>query len=254
MKFNVIIAKRDRTEYLNTCLHYLNLANQDGKHSVFVYITSDSDKELALPEQYNHIPIESYYFPVEGFFNKSKLLNNSLEKMRSDFDAVTIIDLDMVYCPNFFNNLESKLTRTDYIVSCGFKLQPDGSEVIKKRLPSFNDIKSFPKEEFLVGPSQITMRKRCYELFTKRWGKLYNEAYCQWGHDDSEVSTKSRYLHRYRMISKSILTQQWYHLYHDSCNVGHPQYNQNNLVFNEVNIRLAEEFSHINTIPNRVTI
>ena len=182
IKFNVIIAKRNRTKEFETCLHYLNLANEGNKHDVNINITSDSDEIISLPEEYLNLGVHTFYLEVSGPFNKSKLLNHSIEKMRLDFDALTVVDIDMVYVPEFFNNMVDYLSKNDYIVSTGFKLKPQGTEVLKNTLPSFEVIKNMENEEFLVGPSQITIKNSCYKLFIDLFGApLYNINYRGWG-------------------------------------------------------------------------
>jgi len=91
-KVNIFIAKRQRGEQLPICLHYLNLCNQNKKYNVIVYITEDcAYNAIKLPE-YKNITIEYLFYPIDGLFNKSKLLNYGLAKARQDFDWFSIID------------------------------------------------------------------------------------------------------------------------------------------------------------------
>jgi tetratricopeptide (TPR) repeat protein len=80
-KFNIIIAKRNRTEHLSTCLHYLNLSNAERFHDVEINISHDDDGALECSRFKN---IKVFFYPVERKerFNKSHLLNNALVNKR----------------------------------------------------------------------------------------------------------------------------------------------------------------------------
>jgi tetratricopeptide (TPR) repeat protein len=84
-KFNIIIAKKNRREYLLTCLHYLNLSNAEQIHDVEIHISHDDDEAL----EYSHFKnVKVFFHPVErkNIFNKSHLLNNSIVNARRHYD------------------------------------------------------------------------------------------------------------------------------------------------------------------------
>jgi hypothetical protein len=164
--------------------------------------------------------------------------------MRKDFDVLTMIDIDMIYPPNFFDSISKTIKSFDYIVSTGFKLNGLNSEYIRTNLPDINSDYFKNGEYFPKGPSQISMNRKCYDIFIKKWGHIYNDEYKAWGHEDSDISFKSEFLRKKRFITKGTLPKVWYHLHHDKNSFNQEQYNKNEEVFQKMRSQLIGRESH----------
>ena len=231
---NIIIPKRGRDNYLDTCLYYLNLCCLDKQFKVNVYVIDDTTK---LPfKKYDNFNLTSIYLPNSGLFNKSKLINRGLLEMEKNFDWFSIVDVDMVYSTNFLSQVHQKiLSGVDYIVSHGYKMQPSLSAYVMATKPEILIIQeSSRKEEFKVGPSQISMTKNTYELFLNLFGSpMYDEYYEGWGTEDTDISFKSAKLQRMNKMRKDTIPSMWFHLYHECLNSDEAQYNKNYKHFQE---------------------
>jgi hypothetical protein len=227
---NIIIAKRDRTEQLLTCLYYLNLANADKRFNVEVYIAEDTEFCVPIKLSYEYIKVFNYNVERKNnLFNKSRLFNYAISQARKNFDWMSIVDIDMVYSDKFFYEILCLInSEYNYIVSHGYKLAQAETEFIMRTRPNISDIKRYPKEEFIVGPSQITITKPVLDLFIDLFGpKFYDEYYEGWGAEDSDHSFKSMMLYAKKKIKKADLNKQWYHLWHTSAYVNQGQYEKN---------------------------
>lgn len=229
-KVSIIIPKRDRSEFLKICLHYLNICCANKRFDVNVYIVDDSifadNPDITYPnfKCLTYLPI-----PHLGKFNKSKLINYALSKM-DDFDLLSIIDCDMIYDEDFLDSVYRNISLgAGYVVSHGYKLGKNLSDYIALMKPNLEYIKgSSDKEEFKVGPSQISMTRSTYKMFIDTFGSpLYDPYYEGWGAEDSDLSFKSMFLSSRNLLSKVELLGVWYHLYHESRNTDPVQYNKN---------------------------
>jgi tetratricopeptide (TPR) repeat protein len=220
VKFNIMISKRGRREYLFTCLHYLNLANANRYDDVEVYISHD-DSEILDFSNFENLIIFYYFVQKEGNFNKSMLLNNSIKHAREDFDIMTFIDLDIVYDDKFFEIIKYLINSYDYIVTTGYKLPKEEFESIKESLEKVDAIKSLGKYDNYAPPSQISMNRTAYFEMLKASGReqLFNEYYEGWGCEDSEIEAISLYLSQKGIIKKTMIHGAWYHLWHEIENV-----------------------------------
>ena len=190
-KFNVIIAQRGRDAHLKTCLHYLGIAAKGYDVSVSVV----QDDKLDQP------------------FCKSALLNKGLKEMRQDFDFVSIVDLDMVYRPDFFKII-NEIDDDTYFAALGYALDRDHSEEMIRRQLSY----STPLSHFVCsGRSQITISKKIYSMFLDILGseKLYDERFIGWGAEDSALSFLSTTCKRHGLLNKIELPEMWYHMWHE---------------------------------------
>ena len=190
-RFNVIIAQRGRDAHLKTCLHYLGIAAKG--YDVAVSVIQD-DK----PDQ-----------P----FCKSALLNRGLKEMRQDFDFISIVDLDMVYRPDFFKII-SKIGDDIYFISSGYALDRERSEDITYRSPSYEILLS---PFTCPGRSQVTISKKIYSMFLDILDsdKLYDEFFVGWGGEDSALSFLSTICMIHGLLNKIEAPGMWYHLWHE---------------------------------------
>jgi tetratricopeptide (TPR) repeat protein len=217
VKFNIMISKRGRKEYLLTCLHYLNLANRNRCDDVDVYISHD-DNEILNFDKFDNLKIFYYFIQKEGNFNKSMLLNNSIKHAREDFDIMTFIDLDLIYNDKFFEIIKYLRNSCDYIVTTGYRLPQKESKSIKESLDNFGVIKQLGRYDTYAPPSQISINKKAYSEMIKAAGReqLFNEYYEGWGCEDSELSAISEHLSQKGIIKKTMIHGIWYHLWHES--------------------------------------
>lgn len=229
-KINIFIAKRDRDEHLKICLHYLNLANESKKYDVEVHVIDDG---FVLEKQNIYDNIRVLYYRLSDkplFFNKAKLLNFGFERARKDFDWFSIVDVDMIYSSKWLDILNFKINQEnyDYVVSHGWKLKEKTQEEVNKLLP-FEQLLLLGKEEFAVGPSQVTITKKGYGRIQQYFpGPLYNEKFIGWGGEDSVLSSISRKLKKEKRINKLELPQIWLHQWHkENMGEGNPCYQNN---------------------------
>jgi tetratricopeptide (TPR) repeat protein len=215
-KFNIIIAKRNRTEHLSTCLHYLNLSNAERCHDVEIHIAHDDGVTLECSHFKN---VKVFFHPVERKerFNKSLLLNNAIVNAGREYDILSIVDLDMIYSERFLDLIAYLIGQYDHIISFGFKITEIDSKCIMKELPSFNAIKAFKRENMDTG-SQISLNeKACREIIkAARRKQLYNEYYEGWGCEDSELSAITGHLGKKGIIKTALTDNMWYHLWHEN--------------------------------------
>ena len=81
-QINVIIAKRNRDEYLHTCLRSLERANMNQEYKVDVYVSDDSKCICRLVDNYLNIEVHLIHSSEQTkLFNKAKLLNKALKSM-----------------------------------------------------------------------------------------------------------------------------------------------------------------------------
>lgn len=240
VKFNLILAKRGRTEYLLTCLYYLNLANAQKHDDIEVYISHDDD-ELSNFAKFENLKIFDCSVPKKGAFNKSMLLNNALKHAREDFDIISFIDLDIIYDDKFFEIMKYLINHYDYIVTTGYKLPQEESESIKKSLGDLDLLKQLGSYENYAPPSQISINKRAYLEMIKASGReqLFNEYYEGWGCEDSELSAISAYLNQKGIIKKTMMHGMWYHLWHE---IEHDKNTFNKNLY-ERNVKYLNEFT-----------
>ena len=192
-QINIIIAERDRDDCLSVCLHHLDIANSGKLYNVIVYVVSDRRSTLVHCE---NIYVFMYYFPtLTKYFNKAALLNYGLEVMVPDFDWLSIVDVDMMYNPKFFNTIDMNISDRSYLVSTGTQL-------------SNGDV--YP------GASQISISRTVYELFQNIYGeKLYCEDFEGWGGEDSDLSLKSIDMKKEDLIDRRVISDMWIHRNHE---------------------------------------
>jgi tetratricopeptide (TPR) repeat protein len=215
-KFNIIIAKRDRTEHLFTCLHYLNLSNAEQFHDVEVHISHDDDVALEC-SRFKHMKVFFHPAGKRERFNKSRLLNNAIVNARLNYDILIIVDLDMVYSERFLDLISYLIGQYDHIISFGFKISETDSKFIIEELPSFNAIKALKREIMDTG-SQISLNKKACRKIMEVAGRqqLYNEYYEGWGCEDSEISAITGDLEKMGIIKTALVDNMWYHLWHEN--------------------------------------
>jgi tetratricopeptide (TPR) repeat protein len=216
MKFNIIIPKRNRKEYLLNCLHYLNLANENRQDDIEVYISHD-DREVLDFSSFENLGIYYFYIQKEGHFNKSLLLNYAIKHARKDFDILTIMDLDIVYDNKFFEIIKYLVDSFDYIVTTGYRLSKEESKSIRKSRSSIDVLRKAKEYDNYAGLSQISMNRKAYFEILKASGRevLFNEYYEGWGCEDSELSAISTFLSQKGSIQKTMIHGMWYHVWHE---------------------------------------
>jgi len=216
MDINVIVAKSDREESYDIFLHYLNKISE--KHDVTLYVSSSKDTLEYKPEYFQfleNIFVDHQQVPLPTHnFNKSILLNHGLNRMRSHFDIVCIMDIDMIYNEGFFDQVESSLRHGyNYIVSTGQNLDEDETFQVFEKIPE--EINQSIGTKF-TGCSQICMTEDVLDVLEDTFGFLYDERYEGWGGEDSDLSYKSTILHRHMLLSKTEVRDVWNHLHHIS--------------------------------------
>ncbi len=254
-KHNIVIAKRGRSDYLNICLQYLYDAITP-EHDVMIYIVCDDDvMEATMPKE---CVLSFIKMDPQEKFCKSRLLNRGLLEMRSDFDFVSIVDLDILYNPKFFDEI-SKLDDNTYFISSGYKMVSHASPDVIMSISGFNDLSTFidpsvqHENHRKLYPSQITLSKSLYNKLVTildNGGKLYNEQFLSWGGEDSALSIFSRYCEEVGILKKVYSHDMWYHIWHDrecdKIDFDKDQYNNNlNLLkkLNSENQRKVMEYS-----------
>jgi hypothetical protein len=243
-KFNVIIAKRGRDKYLRRCLESLNEVAYG--YNVNIFIGTD-DSYAQLKDCYRHLSINFIRVCHTGYFNKSKLLNEALRVMDKDFDFVSIVDVDMIYNPDFFSKIiETVISNEIYMISVGYKLTKDSTKLLIHHSIPWNTMMPqdcIDKEEKAKGkfiyPSQVTMSKDLYTKLTYilGTGKLYDETFKGWGGEDSYLSFFSTECHNQGIIQKKYVENMWYHLWHP------PTYNKEQ---HEKNLQYLEHVKLLN--------
>jgi hypothetical protein len=213
MDINIIVAKRDREEDYDIFLHYLNKISVG--HDVTVYVTSSKDTLKYPPEYFQfleNIFVNHQHAPAPSF-NKSILLNQGLARMRSHYDVVCIMDIDMVYNQGFFTKVESLIKRGhNYIVCSGQNLSEEQTFQVFEKIPEeVHDV----GVQF-TGCSQICLTEDALDTLEDLFGFVYDDKFEGWGGEDSDLSYKSSVLHNHALLSKTVLKDVWNHLEHPS--------------------------------------
>lgn len=229
-KFNIVIAKRDRDEYLKLCLHYLNIAAQG--YDVEVTISCDDMSNLMEFNTFNFrfSNLNILWLSNEKINNfcKSKLLNKALLNMRYDFDYVSIVDIDMIYRKDFFSFLLKHMSDDLYLISHGYKLEQKSFKKLYfdtllnidwQNIGNLID-KNLQHEgaSLTTYPSQITLSKKLYVKLVDilNTGDLYDENFIGWGGEDSYLSFFSSYCEKLGILKKQCMADIWYHIWHPS--------------------------------------
>ena len=178
-KINLIIAKRNRDDYLNLVLHNFNLSNQNKKHDVAVYIGEDIRENINKfnYSKYHNLKIEHIYVPnlpeAQGLFCKANILNTLLIKMRQDYDFVCVVDTDMVYRNDFFDLISSILKSGQSMENLLFSLgaytdaNTDYKKIQRDRFSYDAIIKSTSHKAWTAGHSQISITRAYHEHIKK---------------------------------------------------------------------------------------
>lgn len=213
---SVLIAKRGREEYLSSCIHYLDNANSSNQFDVQVLIVDDGgDKPLDLFAKnlsIKHVQVCSIF----QHFNKAYLLNVGMKYADTDF--VSVVDIDMVYSPLFFEQMYRKRSGTPYIISIGHKLDDHSSSIVMQTQPKFSEIFSLvPIQSFPEAPSQITLARNTVDKFAEIFeSDFFCEDFEGWGGEDSDISFKATELAKFRLIDKYVIPDMWFHLWHEN--------------------------------------
>ena len=215
---NIYIAKRGRDEHFYNCLYYLNEASRlsKRKYIITVFVAEDVEtlnySSLLCP----NLKVIFRENITKGLFNKSELLNNCIEYGdQLDYEWFSIVDLDMIYPPNWFDTIEKMIwTEVDYIICHGWRLNHETQGKIDEHL-AFEQLLQLPKEEFPVGPSQVTMSRRGYDTIKKYFPEpIYNEGFKGWGGEDDILDCKSKVLYSSGKLSRVDISQVWLHQWH----------------------------------------
>ena len=174
-KFNIIIGKRNRDKNIILLLHNLNLANQDKKYDVNIYIGEDIEENINKFDysRYRNLKIEHLYVPnlhqAKGSFCKANILNNLLQKMRQDYDFICVADTDMVYRNDFFDLVSGILKVGDAMETCLFSLglytdaTTDYRKIHENNLDYDAIVRSTNHKAWTAGHSQISITRKYHE-------------------------------------------------------------------------------------------
>lgn len=257
MKFNIIIANRDRDHQLRYCLRYLNRANEDRKHDICVYVTSEEPglKGKSV-DCFDGISVCHVTVSRDPSFRKGRVLNHSLSRMRPDFDYVMQFDSDLIANCKLFDMIGEE--KADWHVLGGLKLTHDAtSEMLA--LPYPNDriwrLQVMPQSvwennrQAYVG--NICLTRECYRLYLRTFDQanLYNAFYVGWGGEDSELSITSTRMAQRGMITKYYHLDAWRHMWHDKYDErgdwDKAQYERNVKLLNNTILRNCEKIGSL---------
>lgn len=214
----VIIAKRGREEYLRTCLHYLNEANSSDNYDITVVVVDDGDSNVDRKLFYQYISV--HYTSLRSnspLFNKSLLINWGIKELGDDFDWISIVDIDMVYSPNFFDSVYRPRPGNPYIISFGAKLDKHISDIVMVTQPRYREIDLLTNSSYFPeAPSQVTMSRKTLDIFSDVFKEgLFHDGYIGWGGEDSDLSFRARSLSKVGLVNKYLVPSMWYHLWHE---------------------------------------
>jgi hypothetical protein len=171
-------------------------------------------------KEFNAIHI---YKRFEGkIWNKSKSLNYSLKHYLSDYIMGT--DIDYIFSPNFFQAVQSRLSR-NRILLCGVhKLQPQDKDIIYS-VENYKKILQrsvYYKNKEADGASQIVsgewfIEHRGYHEGIELWGGMDNE-FSQlsrlWGLEQLWIDDKTTIIHQFHPDDKLDKSKSYYEFAH----------------------------------------
>ena len=239
----VVIAKRNRLEHTLNCLRFLDYANEHKYFDVNVCVCDDTYSEFLTNDySFANLSVTKIHLKNEGAFNKSQLLNEGIKNSTSGtFDYMMIVDCDMIYSPTTFSVVNNLISQGyDYVVCHGWKLG-EGTQNLVNSANSFDDVYKLPKEEFNVGPSQVSISNKGYQIIQQYFpGKLYREEFAGWGGEDSVLSSVSRKLALDGKLRKTEVSNVWLHQYHEF-NGNHPLYKSNLQLFKQIDAMIMHK-------------
>jgi hypothetical protein len=216
-KARVLIPKRGRDAHLGACLHYLDNAAETARYPVVVSVVDEGTSKIDA-NRFRNLIVEHLVVPSSNGipFQKGHLLNQALNQISQDFTWLSLVDVDMLYSPTFLSSLNDLMTSNSYVISTGHRLNAVNSAWVLAGWPDFGEVQHLAKEDFSACPSQVSMSRDVYELFTDVFGtrQLIEGDYRGWGAEDSELSYKSRLLEAAGLLTRIMLRDSWVHLFH----------------------------------------
>ena len=228
-KINLIIAKRNRDDYLSLVLHNFNLSNQNKKHDVVVYIGEDIKENINKFDysKYHNLKIEHIYVPnlleAKGLFCRGHIMNVLMQKMRQDYDFVCVADTDMVYRNDFFEQLSARLKSGDDMESCLIakgvytELGTDCKKILEEKIGYDEIVRDTSWKDFATN-SQISLTRAYHEHLKKVLGTKsifdaggLGQNYTGYGGEDTLVK---RILQSSK-VQVIFLANAWIHVWHE---------------------------------------
>ena len=228
-KINLIIAKRNRDDYLSVVLHNFNLSNQHRQHDIVVYIGEDIKRNINKLDysKYRNLKIKHIYVPnlaeAQGLFCRGHIMNVLMQKMRQDYDFVCVADTDMVYRNDFFDQLVARLKSGDNAESCliakgGYtELGTDSKKILQEKLGYSEIVRDTSWRDFATN-SQISLTRTYHEHLKKVLGtnSIFDagglgQNYIGYGGED----TLAKRILQSSKVKVVILANAWIHVWHE---------------------------------------
>ena len=228
-KINLIIAKRNRDDYLSLVLHNFNLSNQHSKHDVVVYIGEDIKENINKLDysKYHNLKIEHIYVPnlaeARNLFCRGHIMNVLMQKMRQDYDFVCVADTDMVYRNDFFEQLSTLLKSGDDMESCLIAkgvYTEDGTDckkILEEKIGYDEIVRDTSWKNFATN-SQISLTRAYHEHLKKVLGTKsifdaggLGQNYIGYGGED----TLAKRILQSSKVKVIFLANAWIHVWHE---------------------------------------
>lgn len=216
MKINLIIPKRNRNERLPVCLHYLNLANWEQRNEVRVIVVDDAPHGIdATPYPNLTLLYLVQPYPQHEEFRKAELFNAGMRAAPQDYDWCALVDIDMVYRPEYFAIMERHIVGASLVICEGKGLNAEESSRVLVARPPFAEINQQHQRPF-ASPSQVAFSREWYQRYCEVFGtsQLLDEQFRGWGYEDVVLETAASLLARARIARKITVEGVWLHLEH----------------------------------------
>lgn len=226
-KINIIIAKRGRDDYLKLVLHNLNQSDNIRNYDVAFYVGEDMKDNIDKVDYsiYKNIKVNHLYIPnlpqAGKLFCRGHIMDMLLREMRQDYDFFCILDTDLVYQPNFLDDMVNTINRStnDVCVLANGSYMEQNADIDKifKHNYSYQQIMEKYKHTPHTGSSQISFSKKYHGKIKQALNieSIYDTGslgyyFIGWGREDTLVR---------KIILRSgaeliALKNSWVHVWH----------------------------------------
>lgn len=235
-KVNLLITKRGRDDYLKLVMHNFNLSDNIQDYDLVVYLGEDDKDNLGRIDYsvYKNIQVEHLYtpnLPAAGeLFCRGHILNQLLQRMRQDYDWVSIADTDMIYSKSFFSDIANILKEGTNIlgddthkekVVIAKGVYSETEQVHQQILANNNNydfiVNNYPYTDFATN-SQVSFTKVYHEKIKQvlRVQSIFDTH--SLGHDFIGYGVEDTLVKRILQYSKAeviLLQNAWVHVWHE---------------------------------------
>lgn len=228
-KVNLLISKRGRDDYLKLVLHNFNLSDNIKDYDITIYIGEDDESNIGKIDYsvYKNIKIEHIYIAnlaeAGELFCRGHIFNQLLQKMRQDYDWLSIADTDMIYRKSFFDDVAKVLASGDnkekVVIAKGVYsgTQDAWQEILAANKDYDFIVSNYPHTDFATN-SQVSFTRAYHEKIKQTLAVKSIFDTNSLGHNFIGYGIEDTLVKRILQYSKTevvLLQNAWVHLWHE---------------------------------------